>query len=90
MNSSSTAALQYGLKLAKTEVKGLQASVNDTEDVLNVVKTRKMELERAVMSKQEDVEKLESFLQNLTTEVQELHTTCDTVVATDCCQVMEY
>ena len=62
--------------------------MNDTQDILSAANRTIIELERELMSKQEYVEVLGAFLQNLTMEVQELHTTCDTVVATDCCQVM--
>lgn len=87
---SSTTAFRQGLKLANNEVRELEASINDTLDVLEAANRTKIQLERELMSKQEYVEVLGTYLQNLTTEVQELNTTCDTVLAKDCCQVDEY
>ena len=98
---SSTSALQYSLQLAKNEIKELHVSLNETQDMqkaaeemkkaaqdmLNDAKGKEKEVEKEIMSKQGYVEELESFIQNLTIEVQELHITCDGILSIDCCQV---
>ena len=91
---SSTTALRYSLKLANNEIKELHVSLNETQDMrkaaqdmLNDAKEKEKEVENEILSKRKYVEELENFIQNLTIEVQELHTTCDSVLAIDCCQV---
>ena len=99
---SSTSALRYSLKLANNELMELHVSLNETYDMqkaahamqkaaqnmLNDSKRKEKDVEEAIVSKHEYVEELESFIQNLTIEVEELHTICyDGVLAIDCCQV---
>lgn len=98
---SSTTALRYSLKLANNELMELHVSLNEThdmqkaahemqkvaQDMLNDAKGKEKEVENEIVSKRKYVEELENFIQNLTEEVQELHTTCDGVLAIDCCQV---
>ena len=91
---SSTFAVRYSLKLAKNEIKQLQVSVNETQDMQKAAqdmqkaaKRKELQLEKAIMSKQELVEALLVLVQNFTMEVQELHSTCDRILPIDCCQV---
>ena len=84
---SSTSALKYSLKEAKQEIKRLQVLVNETQDMQKAAKRKEIQLERAIMSKQELVEALLVLVQNFTIEVQELHSTCDRALPIDCCQV---
>ena len=91
---SSASALKYSLKFAKNEIKELHVAVNETQDMQKAAqemqkaaKRKEIQLERALMSKQELVEALETLVQNFTVEVQELHSTCDKVLPIDCCQV---
>ena len=91
---SSTAALRYSIKLANSEVKALQASLNDTQNMLNAVRGiqeaaegKVSQLEKALTVKKDLIETLGILFQNLTAEVQELHTTCNDIFAIDCCQV---
>ena len=47
------------------------------------------ELNTSLNVAKEVVDEMESLIDILTTEVEELHTTCDVVLAKDCCQVKE-
>ena len=85
---SSTSTLRHSLKLAKYEIKELHVSLNETQDMQEAAKRKEIQLEKALMSKQELVEALEPLVQNFTMEVQELHSTCDRVLPIDCCQVI--
>ena len=84
---SSTSTLRYSLKLAKYEIKEMHVSLNETQDIQKSAKRKEIQLEKALISKQELVEALETLVQNFTVEVQELHSTCDKVLPIDCCQV---
>lgn len=91
---SSTAALRYSLKLANSEAKALQTSINDTQDMLNAARgiqetaeRKEIQLEKVLSAKEDLIETLGILVQNLTAEVQELHTTCNDILAIDCCQV---
>ena len=91
---SSTSALRYSLKLANSEAKALQTSLNDTQDMLNAVRGiqetaegKISQLEKALSVKEDFIETLGVLFQNLTKEIQELNTTCNDILAIDCCQV---
>ena len=57
------------------------------QNMLNDSKRKEKDVEEEIMSQKEYIKELEGFIQNLTKEVQELHTTCDGALAIDCCQV---
>ena len=77
---STRIAHKQQLKMKRNQAEELESSINDTLEELQ-------ELGASLSIVQEEVDVMEGLVNNLTTEVKELHTTCDSALAMDCCQV---
>ena len=82
IKTSTKIALQQSLIMKKNEAAELQMS-------LNAKLVEMQELNTSLKDAQEVADEMESLIDILTTEVEELHTICDVVLAKDCCQVNE-
>ena len=80
IKTSTKIALQQSLIMKKNKAAELQTSINTKL-------TEVMELNTSLNIAKEVAEEMENLIENLMTEVEDLHTICDVVVAEDCCQV---